>query len=189
MLEFIKELAEARIYKGTDILKGKSAVELAKLAYFMIMIIEILRWEDKSFAQQYVRATISYENFDAMRSNATDLHNLLAVLNNQDKFSGKIKTDAHISVPVLQLKRYLRDVESGKKDPGLDRAFLKSLEKFFKISDSAMREIRRDVADWNQGSASGKATTRNYIKNHVGMANLQTDLVLHFKNVAHRREI
>jgi hypothetical protein len=186
---FIQELNEARLYKGADTLRGKSAEELARIAYLMIMMLEILRHEDNKYAQQYVKDTIAYENFDAMRSNATDLHNLLAVLNNQTKFENKITINPQIAVPVLQLKRYLRDLGAGRKEKSQDRQVLKVLENYFKISDSNYKEIRRDAGDWEMVSRAGKTAVRQHIKNYLSNMSQQNDIFTHFKIVAHRNEI
>lgn len=179
-LEFIQELAEARMYRGRDTLNGKTAEELGRVAFLMIMMVEILRWEDRDFAKSYSRKTMWYENFTAFRLQSTDLHNLLTVLNNQEDYSDKIKVNRNIAVPVLQIRRYLRDIESDIRQKGVDRSFFKKLEEYFKISDSACREVRRAVADWDDNSETEKHTVRYQIKNLLYMKNQQNDLLLHF---------
>ena len=185
MFEFFEELKEARMYRGTDTLQGKSAEELAKITYMMIMMLEILRTEDSEYVRKYVDNTIGYENFTHMRSNATDLHNLITVLNNQDNYSGRIKPNFNISVPVLQLRRYMRDISAGHKDRGLDRTLFMKLETFLKISDSQAKQIRRFVGDWNQTSEGEKNTIRKQIKNFLQNYGQQNDLLIQFKHKIH----
>ena len=184
----LQELNEARLYRGADTLKGKSANDLAKVAYLMIMMLEIIRSEDSSFAKTYAQNTVSYDNFDAMRGNATDLHNVLVVLANQHKFENKIATNSNISVPSLQIKKYLRDIVAGRKEAGNDRQLFMKLENFFSISNSQYKNIRRSVGDWKDNSRSEKSTVRNEIKNIMVNFNQLSDLFLHFKNLAHRQE-
>jgi FAD/FMN-containing dehydrogenase len=178
---FLDELTEAKMYRGRDTLSGKTADDLAKVAYLMIMMLEILRTEDKEFTKSYVRNTMWAENFTAMRSNASDLHNILAVLANQDKFQDKIKVNHNISVPVLQLRRYLRDIEGNRKELSLDRSLFKSLEGFLKISDSACKEVRRTVGDWHSAGDTEKSTIRHQIKNLLQPSNQQNDLLTQFR--------
>jgi hypothetical protein len=183
MLDFIQELNEARLYRGTDTLKGKTADDLSKVAFLMIMMLEILRHEDKSYASTYVHDTISYENFESMRSSASDLHNLLAVLNHQEKYEEKIKTNLSISVPVLQIKRYLRDIENHRFDHGQDRSFFLKLEDFLKISDSKVKSIRRVVGDWKDNSHGEKDIIRHQIKNLIQASGQQSDILQKFKTL------
>jgi hypothetical protein len=180
-LPFLQELTEARMYRGSSTLQGKTADELAKVVFLMFMMLEILRKEDAGFAKKYAKQTLWHEKFSTMRTNASDLHNLLSVLSNQQDFSSKIATNANINVPALQIRRYLRDIDSGLKQQGVDRAFFKTLEEFLKISDSNLKEIRRAVADWRDAGATEKSTIRYKIKNLLHMTNQQNDLLIQFR--------
>lgn len=180
MLDFIEELKEARLFRGRETLKGKTAEELARVFYLMIMMIEILRDEDKSWVEDYINNTMADSEFTSMRSNSTDLHNIIAVLHNQDKYSDKIIINARISPPLLQIKRYFRDIINNRKQHGVDRSFFKSLEDFLKINDSTLKNIRRTVGDWNLSSTTEKRTVRYDIKNMIKTTNQQNDLLLHF---------
>jgi hypothetical protein len=144
-LPFLQELAEARMYKNRDTLQGKTAEELAKGMFLMIMMLEILRKEDSSFAKRYSINTQWNQDFRSLRLQASDLHNIITVLSNQDQFADKIAVNKAISPPILQLKHYFRDIENDRKDRGWDRAFFKKLEEFLKINDSACREDRKSV--------------------------------------------
>jgi hypothetical protein len=180
-LPFLQELTEARMYRGRDTLQGKTAEELARVAYLMLMMLEILRTEDNSFAKNYSLNTLGSANFVGLRTGSSDLHNILAVLNNQNDYADRIIVNAAISVPTLQIRRYLRDIENDRKQIGIDRAFLKKLDDFFKISDSSLKEIRRVAADWNYASPTEKGTIRRQIKNALQSTNHQNDLLIHFR--------
>jgi hypothetical protein len=180
-LPFLQELVEARMYRNASTLSGKTAKELARVAYLMFMMLEILRHEDKQFAKRYSVETMWYDNFASMKSTASDLHNVLAVLSNQDKYAGKIKTDATIAVPILQIRKYLRDIENDRKEKGVDRALFKTLSEFLKVSDSDLRELRMYVADWDQTSITEKRKLRLQIKNLLQATNHQNDLLIQFR--------
>lgn len=166
-LSFLQELTESRLFKNRDTLYGKTAEDLAKYAYIMFMMLEVLRLEQFKWAKKYAVDTLVYENFDAMRTSATDLHNVLAVLNNQKEYEDKIDIDLNVSVPVFHIKRYLRDIQNHRKYPSQDRQFFMSLETFLKIHDSKLRQLRRDVGDWDQNSKADKAAIHKMIKNYI----------------------
>lgn len=180
--DFIQELKEARMFRGSDTLRGKSARDVATMAFAMIMMLEILRSEDKEWTKSYVRSSMDHTNFGSMRTNASDLHNLLSAINSQDKYSARIKSDASISVPVLAIRRYFREILSGQKNLGLDRTLFQSLESAFKISDSNLRKVRRNVGDWWLASDTEKASTRRLLKNVLQSTAHQADIFVHFKN-------
>ncbi len=178
---FLQELTEARMYRNTSTLSGKKATELAKVAFLMFMMLEILRHEDKSFAKRYSMDSIGYDSFGSLKGSATDLHNVLSVLANQSKYADKITTDFTIAVPTLQVRKYLRDIENDRKDRGWDRAFFKTLGEFLKITDSDLKEMRIWVADWLQASLTEKRKLRLQIKNLLQATNQQNDLLVHFR--------
>jgi hypothetical protein len=178
---FLQELTEARMYRNTTTLSGKKATELAKVAFLMFMMLEILRHEDKSFAKRYSLDSMWYDNFASLKSSSTDLHNVLSVLANQSKYADKITTDFTIAVPTLQIRKYLRDIENDRKDRGWDRAFFKTLSEFLKITDADLKEMRIWVGDWLHASATEKRKLRLQIKNLLQATNHQNDLLVHFR--------
>jgi len=181
MLEFIEELKEARIYKGESTLENKTAEDIAKASFLCIMMLEILRHSDKEYARDYAKSTIAYENFEVLRMNTTDLQNMLAILNNQDKHAKRIKTDPNIAVPVLQIKRYMRDIANGNKDPNLDRQLFMTLERFFKISSGDYKNIRREVGDWKLAHKSDRTTVTKNINTFINrLQNIQPDIAVYF---------
>lgn len=184
-LEFLQELTEARLYRSRDTLKGKTAEELARATFLMIMMVEILRAEEPTWIKNYIVSTRWNEDFKAMLMQASDLHNLIAILHNQDKFEDKITVDKTISPPIFMLKTYFRNIENSRKDHGWDRSFFKKLEEFLKIKDGSLREVRRAVADWQLNSDTEKRTVRHQIKNLLLPTNQQNDLLLYFKDKLH----
>lgn len=188
MLDLIQELVEARLYRNADTLKGKTIDEIARNTYLMVLMLEILRYEDPDFAKKYARDTLAYENFDVMRAGGTDLHNLLAVIQDQNRYD-KVTSNPNISLPVLQMKRYLNSLTSTSADKGWNRSFLLKLEGFFKISNSGIKSARRSVLFWNDNSANEKASVRHDIKNYLLNSGQYTDLLIQFKLVSHRHDI
>jgi hypothetical protein len=181
MLEFINEIAESRMFRNADGLKNKSAEEIAKIAFLTVMMLEVLRTIDSTVAKNYAQKTLPFQNFQGMRTSATDLHNLLVALANQDEYEGKIKANHNINVPGLQFKRYLRDVDNGYKNIPMDRNFFLELERFFKLSDSNLKTIRRHVMDWHRTSDSEKIVVVRNIKQMANSLSQQNDLYQTFR--------
>jgi len=183
MFELIQELTEARMYKNRDTLYNKSARELGQIIFATIMMIEILRNIDPNYAKTYIRNTLQQNRWTHMRPSATDLHNLLAVINNQENYDKKIKADPSVTIPVLALRRYMRDIEAGRKDKQLDRSLFLKLQDSLKVTDSRLKWIRRQVADWNYVSKGEKVLVRRDLKNLMQLLSIHLDIHQHFKNI------
>lgn len=180
--EFIQELTEARMYRGTSTLSGKSAEELAQIVYAMILMLELVRYEDPGQAKNYAKSTITYDLFKTMRNGASDLYNLLAVLNNQDDYAERIRANHYISVPVLQLKKYFRDIENSNYRSGEVRPFMLKLETYLNINESWMKQARRAILYWNQTTTDNEKekTVRN-LKRFFQAYSYNNDLYVYFR--------
>lgn len=166
MYEFINGLNETRLFQHRDSLDGKTAKDLSNTTYLMLLVLEILRHENKKFAVNYARKTMVYDDFSKMRSNTSDLHNLISILSHQADYEHTLATDSEISPPVFALKRYFRDIAEGRKDSTQDRQLFLKLESALKVHDSALKSIRRHAVDW----ASSNETERKAVKNNVRVA-------------------
>ena len=182
-LEFIQELTEARMFRGRETLANKTIGDLSKIVFLSLLIVEIMRTLKPAAAKKYGLETLSYENFKTMRNNATDLHNLLAVINNQTDYAGRIQPDASVSIPALQIRRYLRDLEYDRKEKAVDRQFFYKLESFLKINSSEYKDLRRSVVDWEMNSAVEKRTIMRTIKQELNKLALQLDILQQFKSL------
>jgi len=161
----IQELTEARIFYNADTLKGKSAAMIAELSFTMILALEMLRQVDAAFALKYAEKTYKYQDFEKMYNGATDLYNLLVVLENQDDYADHIITDSSISFPKLQFKRYLRDIMLKRVDNAADRTFLFKLEGCFKINDTFLKTVRRAIVDWDDVDDDEKKHLKSLLDN------------------------
>lgn len=181
---FLQELVEARMYKGASTLKGKTAKEIGAVVFLMIMSLEILRHESKSYAKKYVEETLRFGDFDSMRSSMSDLGNLLAVLSNQDKYDDYIKTDYSINIPFLQLKRYLVDLKNGRDTSSVDRSLFLKLEDYLKINDSLFKTIRRYVSNWESLEDNEMKSVIENIKREFNARSNYNDIYLHIKSTS-----
>lgn len=148
-LPFINELTEARLFRNTSQIQGHSAKELAVLMYSTILCLEALRHVDSRNASAYAWDTIFFGDFSKTRPAASDLFNMMAILNNQDNYEGVIKTDYDISPAVLEVKGYLRRVVNGTAPVVQDRFVLINLGEMLGIYQSDLQSARRTIAFWD----------------------------------------
>ncbi len=182
-LPFLEELHEARYYNDGSSIRNKTAAELAEAILLLTFCLEIMRVEvDKNYhfsAREYAEKTLRKQDFSYMCPSQTDYYNLVSVLANQDKFLQPIYADFTISVPLLQLKRYLTDMKYENAHHSQDRAFLLILETYFRINKYS--SIRRIVGDWHQASTAEKHSTLTTLRAECNERALQTDLYVIFK--------
>jgi hypothetical protein len=175
---FLNELAESRLFRYRDDFSKKKARELADLLFSTVLLLEILRHKHLSTAREYANRTMAPGEFDRVRTAATDLSNLISVLGDQEKFDADINTDFKVSVPMLQLKRYLRDLAAGKPSGSFDREFLLRLEDYLNVSDGTLKNLRRTVAYWHSATVLDKKTALETLLRGIRSTANQLDLHL-----------
>lgn len=170
---FFQDLVESRLFKDGTSFKGKSAEQIAELTFLCFMLLEILRYEDKGDAKSYVEDTYKFKNFEAVKSSGTDLHNLISVLNNQDRYDVYINSNSSISIAPQQLRRYLLGF-SGQSDHYFNRSFLIKLEGYLQVSK--YKTMRRIVADWKDSTNSDKYGVLMMLKRRFSDLAINLDL-------------
>jgi hypothetical protein len=181
-LPFLKELCEARMFFNANDVKGMSASNVADVVYLIIMMIEIIRRSNPSWAASYAGQTMQYNTYQSMHYSGTDLANLLAVLNNQDTFKNDIKTDKGISIPLFQINRYLSAVRSQSNSHQDDASFFYRLEDYMKLySKSTFRQLRREIGDWDNLSHADKQKLVLILRRAMDSTASSTDIYLWFR--------
>ena len=183
-LSFIQgELTEARMFQKAEDVKGLSASNIAELVYLIFMLLQMIRQHTPSKSSSYAGDTMTYNTYDNMHYSGTDLANLLAVLNNQDTFGDRIMVDKGISIPLFQINRFLQAVRSSSKSSQSDDVtFFYKLENYIKISsNAAFRQMRRDIANWNDLSYSEKMRNVMILRQQFDRRGSNIDLYLWFK--------
>lgn len=170
MTEFLQEITEARLFRYEDGVQGRTAQQLSQLLYMALLGLEALRYLDERAAREYANQTLRYNDFDKMRPSTTDLANLIAVLSNQDDYRDRIDVNVAISPPVLQIRRYLRNLSQRVETHAYDRSMLLNAESSLKVSQADLRQIRRVVGDWNradktQQNLAYKQLVRDFARN------------------------
>lgn len=181
MFDFIKdELVEARLFKYPDNLKGRNSLDLAKLLFSTVLVLEILRVENESQAWSYVNRTMAFNDFDHMRSGTTDLANMIAVLSNQSDYEDQLKTKIGLYAPALQIKTYLRNFSSNTHSR--IRSFLIKLDEDLMIAGSDMHQARRVVSNWADASQPEKVMVWSTLTRVFNQQGTQLDIWVLAKN-------
>ena len=180
-LPFLEELVESRAFTDGSTIHGKSAKDIAEIIMLMTLVLEILHIDHPAVAIEYVEKTLLYPDFTAMKSSATDYGNLAAVLANQTKYHDKITVNLDISMPVMQFKRYLKDIKYNSSHHSQDRAFFMTLEESLKVS--MYKSYRRIIGDWAISSNGEKQAVISNLVREFSKKSVRSDIYVAFKHI------
>jgi hypothetical protein len=159
--DFLQEITEARLFRYEKSFKDADISEVAEVLYITVLALQIVKFEDPKYAQTYARQTLGYGLFGGIKSSSTDLHNLISVVYNPDKYSSVTQHKDNPSLPEMQLRSYLKYIAAGNYNENFDMRFLKNLESFLNITNGSMRNIRRIAQQWKRASNSEKTSAAN----------------------------
>ena len=127
-----KELTEARYMRTDRDTLGRDAYDIGETAYEQLLMLQQMRFENPGFAKKYAEDTLRFNNFRGIKPVASDLHNLISIVNNPSKYKG-VTSGGAVSINELELKRYLKDIAAGRNNNNRDRNFLLKLQKDLSI--------------------------------------------------------
>jgi hypothetical protein len=149
MMDFIKELKEARMLRSESDLK-LTYTSACELLYLTVLTLEFLSRtkQGRSEAEKYAKTTCAYSNYTDFRAGGTDLHNLIyfvqakpesveKIFNSED--ARKLREKTHL--PTMALNGYLHSLASNDSSRGV--YFLMQLEQALSINTGLYKEIRR----------------------------------------------
>ncbi len=146
-MQFMKELKEARLIRDkTDVKFSYS--EVCEHLYLIILALDFLSRlkQGKKIAKKYAEETAGYINYSDFKVNATDLYNLIYLVQEKPEFIEKIfssgdakKLREKTQLPRMELNRWLLKIDNNDRDP----YFLIRLEQALNITNSESRDIRR----------------------------------------------
>ena len=156
--EFIKDIHEGLFFTKKANLGKMDLEQAGNYALLILCTLNILRYEKETmhFSQDYARKTLSYVDFKGFRSSATDLYNLLAILQdpnqvNLDKLKPHKSNEilaGRMHLPVLQTKAYLHRMAANKIQTEQDRQYFFKLDNGLATSNADYSAIRRLASDW-----------------------------------------
>jgi len=173
-LPFLQGIAESRLFQGEHHFKSRTVEQLAELVMLMILVLEILRHVAPRAAADYADRTMRFMEFNKLRIDGTDLHNLIVVLTNQKNYEHIIQPNHSISIPFFQLKQYFREMGSGQKMSMHDEYFIIRLEDYLRVSNH--KPMRRVITTWDSETESTKYNTLSRLRHEFSNKGYQLDL-------------
>ena len=167
MMEFVKELHEARLTRGNNALKQLTFTDCCERLFLTMLILELL---DKypSFrgaTREYARRSSLYDTFNSYRMNGTDLYNFAYFISGPDEAQEKLKDPGaakalkqRITLPKMQLNGYLRARASGYAYRSAGELLMR-LESSLAIRNTDYKAIRRNVVMYDRLSTLDKKKT------------------------------
>jgi hypothetical protein len=158
-LDLITELVESRMFRSERSISTIPPRQLAEYFYVALLYLNALRYEKSNGAKSYAQSTLRYNEFDSVKSSATDLYNLAA---------GALKNQ---QFPELGFKRWLHDIIAEREDTRQDYTLFTKFEDVLKIDSSGIRGLRRISIYYNEYSAAAKknfwVTMNRYLSTHM----------------------
>ena len=147
---FLQYVAEGRVVRRQSDLERYTFQEITERIYLSFLTLSLLKnfSQTQGFVKSYSAQTLNYGSFDRVRTTANDLYNMLAVVAGDPDIVQKLanKNQAMAlrqrqSVPVLAIRRYLRDLKN-------DYRFLTQLESALDIRNPDYKNLRRTISDY-----------------------------------------
>ena len=147
---FLQYVSEGRVVRRQSDLQRYTFQEITERIYLAFLTLTLLQnfKQTQGFVQNYARDTLTYGTFDRVRTTSNDLHNMLAVVAGDPEITKKLANKnvamalrQRQTVPVLALRRYLRDFKNAF-------GFLTSLERSLGITNMDYKTLRRSIADY-----------------------------------------
>jgi len=167
MMEFIKDMHESRMTRGTGTLTTLTYTDCCERLYLSVLVLEALNQYAyfRNTAREYAKRTTGYDTFKAYRMSGTDLYNLAYFVNGDDAVLDKLKDPTaakraaeRTTLPVMQLNGYLKSVANGTSYPQVPQ-FLIKLESALKITNTDYKLVRRNLTRYRSLSTKDKQNT------------------------------
>ena len=155
---FMKYVFEGRVVRRGADLRRYTFQEIQEKIFLTFLALSLLKnfKETRNWVKQYTSSTLTYGDFNLIRSSANDLHNMLAVVDGVKDITQKLANPKQAAVlrqrniiPTLAVKRYLRTLDD-------DYQFLNKLEKSLNVSNNDYRNLRIAISDYLNLNSSRK---------------------------------
>ncbi len=147
---FLQYVSEARIVRRQSDLQRYTFQEITERIYLSFLTLSLLKNFKQAigFVKSYSTNTLTYGNFDRVRTTSNDLSNMLAIVAGDPSIVEKLanKNSAMVlrqrqNVPILAIRRYLRNFKN-------DYEFLTQLESALGINNPDYKNLRRAISDF-----------------------------------------
>lgn len=148
-LEFIGTLSESKMFKSKYDMEGYALQEVSDNIFLHILALTILIGEGgeyKEFAEQYLKDTIKWNDFESFRFSATDLYVLLHMIESKVVSWNPESGITHIekSFMIRGMQKIATDVDSNTVS-----VFLFKLDQKLRVTNPEYKAARRVVVEWD----------------------------------------
>ena len=147
---FLQYLVEARAVRRPGDLERHTYQEICEKVYLSFLALALLKnfSQTLGWAKRYSQEALTFGDFTKVRGTANDLHNMLAVVDGEERVIEKLANSKQAKalrqrthVPTMAVKRYLRTFKD-------DYQFLTQMERSLSIANSDYSNLRRTISDF-----------------------------------------
>lgn len=188
-LQFIQGLGEARMFTTRSQIKKQGARVVADHLFVSLLSLYAMSNDFKyaPVATEYAKRTMANGGFNQAHPGGTDLYQTLYTIK---KPGGILDGDADkmlldkINMNDLKIKKFLRDVQSGKVNAGEAQSFFYRLERDLAIQDPKLKAARRLTQNWTTLSTQQQQLVVTQLSRYFKMNARRSDLHGVFNNFA-----
>ena len=164
MMEFIKDIHEARMTRGADNQRVLTYSDCVERLYLTVLVLELMRNypQMRNQVQSYARNTSRHDNYKHFRMNSTDLYNFIYFVDGDDDAIKKLKDPgsarrarARVTLPTMALNGYLSSLATGT-NPLRSSQLLINLENKLNINNTEYKSLRRYITTFEGLTANDK---------------------------------
>lgn len=156
MMDFIREISEARMTRDHHNIKTLTYSDVCERLYLTMLCLEVMRLYPNytPFVRSYAQKSLS--TYKLYKPEGTDLHNFLYFLQGGDKALGKLKNpgaakrqQAMSGLPIKDTIIYIKALSNGN-DPRFPQQTFIRLENGLNIQNNEYKTIRRYLSQFRK---------------------------------------
>ena len=160
MMDFIKEIHEARMIRGSNDTKSLTYSDCCEKLFLCVCILEVMRHDadNDSFVKNYAANSFDSNNYNNFKINKTDLHNFIYFVTGDSAAMDKLKDPGaakklrrKTDLPELQLTSHLIDLKHNPRNSRINGyEILTKLQKSLYQQTSEYNLLRRALANYTK---------------------------------------
>jgi hypothetical protein len=189
MMEFIKEIHEARMTRNSSDQKSLTYSDCCEKMFLILCMIEVMRYDANNnlFLQDYLRKTTSGDGYRQFRMANTDLYNFLYFVGGDNDAMDKLKDPGsakqirrNTQVPIMTINGYLTQVRANPTSFAIQ-----SFNIFYQVQNSLRQQtskystLRRDIGNFPKLHISKKQEVITQLL-HAAQAKLRASDIIDY---------
>jgi len=189
MMEFIKEIHEARMTRNSSDQKSLTYSDCCEKMFLILCMIEVMRHDANNnlFLQDYLRKTTSGDGYRQFRMANTDLYNFLYFVGGDNDAMDKLKDPGsakqirrNTQVPIMTINGYLTQVRANPTSSAIQ-----SFNIFYQVQNSLRQQtskystLRRDIGNFPKLHISKKQEVITQLL-HAAQAKLRASDIIDY---------